>query len=133
MMNPTMFDPIALEAWYSAENNDFLLQMELEHYLKNYFPCFSLQPQRKLFKTFIQGLLSPLERKSIEPIALHFSGKKYVRPLQQFFICSPFDEQPLLDTCQELLSGLREQGRGMLSVDDTSFVKKGKHSVGVKR
>ena len=74
MMNPAMFDPIALDAWYSDENNDSLLQTELEHYLQNYFPCFSLQPQRRLFQTFIQGLLSPLERKSIEPVALHFYG-----------------------------------------------------------
>ena len=36
MMNPTLFDPIALEAWYSDENNDFLLQTELENYLQNY-------------------------------------------------------------------------------------------------
>ncbi|SQB04354.1 transposase [Enterocloster clostridioformis] len=124
MMNPTMFDPIALDAWYSDENNDSLLQTELEHYLQNYFSCFSQQPQRRLFQTFIQGLLSPLERKSIEPIALHFSGEKYVRPLQQFFTRSPFDEQPLLDTYQELLSRQIGAGCGMLSVDDTSFVKK---------
>ena len=133
MMNSTMFDPIALEAWYYDETNDSLLQTELEKYLQNYFSCFSRKPQRRLFQTFIQGLLSQLERKSIEPIALHFSGEKYVRPLQQFFTRSPFDEQPLLDTYQELLSRQIGKGRGMLSVDDTSFVKKGKHSVGVKR
>ncbi|WP_125144023.1 IS701 family transposase [Clostridium transplantifaecale] len=133
MMNPTMFNPIALEAWYSDEGNDFLLQAELENYLQNYFPCFFLQPQRRLFQTFVQGLLSPLERKSIEPIALHFSGEKYVRPLQQFFTRSRFDEQLLLDTYQELLAEQIGAGRGMLSVDDTSFVKKGKHSAGVRR
>lgn len=133
MMNPTMFDPVTLEAWYSDEKNDFLLQTELENYLQNYFPCFSQQPQRRLFQTFIRGLLSPLERKSIEPIALHFSGEKYVRPLQHFFTRSPFDEQPLLDAYQKLLSKQIGAGHGMLSVDDTSFVKKGKHSAGVKR
>lgn len=95
MMNPTMFNPIALDVWYSDENNDSLLQTELEHYLQNYFSCFSQQRQRRLLQTSIQGLLSPLERKSIEPIALHFSGEKYVRPLQQFFtvpllMSSPF-------------------------------------------
>lgn len=124
MMNPTLLDPIALEAWYSDEKNDFLLQTELENYLQNYFPCFSRQPQRSLFQTFIQGLLSPLERKSIEPVALLFSGEKYVRPLQQFFTRSPFDEQPLLDTYQELLSRQTGTGCGMLFVDDTNFVKK---------
>lgn len=110
-----------------------MIQKELDNYLQNYFPCFSQQSQRKLFQTFIQGLLSPLERKSIEPIALHFYGEKYVRPMKQFFSRSPFDEQPLLDTYQELLARQIGAGAGMLSVDDTSFVKKGKHFVGVKR
>jgi len=128
-----MFDPIALEAWYSDEESSLLFQTELEKYFQNYFPCFSTEPQRKLFRTFVQGLLSPLERKSIEPIALHFSGEKYVRPLQQFFSRSPFEEQPLLDIYQEQLSGQVGEGNGMLSVDDTGFVKKGKHSAGVKR
>lgn len=74
-----------------------------------------------------------MERKSIEPIALHFSGEKYVRPLQHFFTRSPLDEQPLLNTYQELLSAQIGAGRGMLSVGDTGFVKKGTHSAGVKR
>lgn len=133
MTNPTMFDPIALENWYSDDENSLLLQTELEKYFQNYLPCFRSEPQRKLFQTFITGLLSPLERKSIEPVALHFSGEKYVRPMQQFFSRSPFGEQPLLDIYQELLSKQVGQAPGMLSVDDTCFVKKGKHSAGVKR
>ena len=85
MMSPTMFAPIALDAWYSDKGNDALLQKELEDYLHNYSACFSRRPQWKLFQTFIQGLLSLLERKFIELISLHFYGKKYIRPLPQFF------------------------------------------------
>ncbi len=133
MMNPTMFDPIALENWYFDDENSLLLQTELEKYFHNYLPCFRSEPQRKLIQTFITELLIPLERKSIEPVALHFSGEKYVRPMQQFFSRSPFEEQPLLDIYQELLSKQVGQAPGMLSVDDTCFVKKGKHSAGVKR
>ena len=132
-MNPTMFDPISLESWNSDETSSQFLQSKLENYLQNYFPCFYPKPQRNLFQTFVRGLLSPLERRSIEPIALHFSGEKYVRPLQQFFSRSPFDERPLLETYQELLSTQINAPGGMLSVDDTSFVKKGRHSAGVKR
>lgn len=119
-----MFDLIALENWYADEENSLLLQTELEKYFQNYLPCFHSEPQRKLFRTFILGLLSLLERKSIEPIALHFSGEKYVRPMQQFFSRSPFEEQPLMDIYQGLLSRQVEQIPGMLSVDDTCFVKK---------
>ena len=32
-MNPTMFDPIALENWYLDAENDILLQKEFENYL----------------------------------------------------------------------------------------------------
>ncbi len=32
MTNPTMFDPIALENWYSDDENSLLLQTELEKY-----------------------------------------------------------------------------------------------------
>ena len=90
MMNPTMFDPIALENWYSDDENSLLLQTELEKYFKNYLPYFHSESQRKLFRTFIKGLLSPLERKSVEPVALHFCGKKYVHPHAAVFSRSPF-------------------------------------------
>ncbi len=90
MVNPTIFDPIALENWYADDENSLLLQTEPEEYFQNYLPCFRLEPQRKLFRTFIPRLLSPLERKSIEPITLHFSVEKYVCPMQQFFARSPF-------------------------------------------
>lgn len=133
MINLCVFDPIALEAWYSDEESSLFIQTELEKYLQNYSSCFCSEPQRKLFRTFIRGLLSSLDRKSIEPIALHFSGVKYVRPLQQFFSRSPFKEQSLLDIYQELLSEQVVEENGILSVDDTGFVKKGKHSAGVKR
>lgn len=133
MMNPTFFDPIALENWCSDDKSGQLLKAELENYLSHFFPCFHSQPQRKLFQTFIHGLLSPLERKSIEPIALYLNGEKYVRPLQLFFSRSPFKERPLLEVYQKLLSEQISSDFGMLSVDDTGFVKKGKHSAGVKR
>ena len=31
---------------------------------------------------FVRGLLSPLDRKSIEPVALHLLGEKSVSPMQ---------------------------------------------------
>ena len=43
-MNPTMFDPIALENWYSDDENSLLLQTELEKYFQNYLPCFRSEP-----------------------------------------------------------------------------------------
>ncbi|MDE7001371.1 MAG: hypothetical protein K2P73_13980 [Lachnospiraceae bacterium] len=51
MMNPTMFDPVALENWYADDENSFLLQTEPGKYFQNYLPCFRSDPQRKLFRT----------------------------------------------------------------------------------
>jgi SRSO17 transposase len=53
--------------------------------------------------------------------------------MQKFLSRSPFQEQSLQDVYQKLLCAQLGAGNGMLSVDDTSFVKKGKHSAGVKR
>ena len=131
MTNPTKFDPITLEDWTLDDKTNLLFQTELTNYLQNYFSCFRCEPQWKLFKTFIHGLLSPLDRKFIELITLHFSGIKYVRPMQQFSR-SPFDEKPVLKTYQKLLYRQIRNGSGMLSVNNTEFVKKRRHSVGVK-
>lgn len=133
MTNVTIFDPIALKTWCSREESSQLLQEQLEQYFQNYDSIFRTKPQRKLFQTFLQGLLSTLDRKSIEPIALHFLGEDRVRSLQQFLTRSPFDDEKLLNTYQKLLSVQIGSCGGMLSVDDTSFVKKGEHSIGVKR
>ncbi|MCC3399649.1 transposase, partial [Clostridiales bacterium AHG0011] len=74
-----------------------------------------------------------MDRKSIEPIALHLAGEKSVRPMQQFFTRAPLREDDILDTYQQLLAAQLNHTGSMLSVDDTSFVKKGTHSIGVKR
>lgn len=133
MMNSTMFDPIALQAWSDDPNTSHMFKEELTQYLDLYYQCFQTNPQRELFSTFIQGLLSPLERKSIEPIALHLKDESYVRSLQQFFSRSTFQDQLVLDVYQQQFCSLFNAPGGMLSVDDTAFIKKGTHSIGVKR
>lgn len=132
MMNPTFFDPISLESWLQ-EDTPPSLRADLEEYLLSYASVFRLESQYNHFNTMIQGLLSSLERKSIEPIALHLQGEKSVRSLQQFLARSPLDEAGLLDCYQRQLSKQINSPGGMLSVDDSGFVKKGNHSIGVKR
>ena len=129
----TAYDPRLLEQWAVDLNSTQEIEQRLEPYLHQYDCAFTSQKQSKHFAIFVRGLLSPLDRKSIEPIALHLAGEKSVRPMQQFFTRAPLREDDILDTYQQLLAAQLNHTGSMLSVDDTSFVKKGTHSIGVKR
>nr|WP_320985916.1 IS701 family transposase [Enterocloster clostridioformis] len=133
MMTNTAYDPRLLAQWAADLDSTQEIEQLLEPYLHQYDCAFSSFKQTKHFADFVRGLLSPLDRKSIEPIALHFHGEKSVRPMQQFFTRAPLNERQILDTYQRLLAAQVNHSGSMLSVDDTSFVKKGTHSIGVKR
>lgn len=133
MMTNTEYNPKLLEQWSMDVNDIQELEELLQSYLHRYDTLFVSKKQRSHFSTFVKGLLSSLDRKSIEPIALHFLGEKAVRSLQQFFTRSPMDEQRFRDIYQSMLAEQINSSNAMLSVDDSSFVKKGTHSVGVKR
>lgn len=61
------------------------IKEELEKYLNGYTEKLSNKSQRNYFSVYIKGLLSDLDRKSIEPIALTFMGEGNIRGFQQFF------------------------------------------------
>ena len=105
----------------------------LDRYLASYEECYSRSDQRNHGETFIKGLLSDLERKSIEPIALKYDGPKGVRSMQIFFKDAPINDELMLQVYQQrLASAISSQG-GMINTDGSDFAKKGKGSVGVYR
>lgn len=97
-------------------------------------PYLKLLPDKRLYargEDFLRGLLSDLERKSIEPIAERLG--QYRRPLQYFIGESDWDHRPLLDRiCEDVVKDLGEDN-GVLVIDPSAFPKKGKDSVGVTR
>jgi len=105
----------------------------LEVYLEGYTGCFVRSQQAKYFKAFERGLLSNLDRKSIEPIALSFLGEKEVRGMQQFFTRSKGWDESLQKQYKEKLAAQISEDEGFLSVDECDFPKKGKESAGVAR
>ncbi len=105
----------------------------LEGYLTQYHNCFVNASQRKFFDAFEKGLLSDLDRKTIEPIALTMLSENEVRGFQQFFRRAVFSDEQLLKQYQSHLFAELEAQEGFLSVDGSDFLKKGKHSVGVAR
>lgn len=97
-------------------------------------PFAALLPRPQLRnhgKDFIRGLLSDLERKSTEPIAER-SGK-HRRGLQRFIGESPWDHEPLLSELNRQVAVAIGSANAVLTLDGSSFPKKGDASVGVAR
>ena len=95
--------------------------------------CFLRSQQRLLGLGYLRGLVSDIERKNIEAIALAFGGEKKVRSMQNFLSRYPWDEEKMLQRSHRLLHEALGEREGMWCVDSTEFPKKGKESVGVAR
>lgn len=87
--------------------------------------------QRSHAHSYLQGLLSDLERKNAESIAYHLGQER--EGLQHFVGTAPWDHQPLLDELHTQV--VRDLGHpdGVLVLDPSAFPKKGSASVGVAR
>jgi len=136
MMIETMTDwsPTLLSEAGITESSVKELGKELMAFLGEFGSCFARSEGRENFAIIIKGLLSDLERKSIEPIALRYGGVERVRSLQTYMGASnAVDDDALLRLYQRKLSAEISEDDGMLDVDGSDFPKKGKKSVGVSR
>jgi SRSO17 transposase len=95
--------------------------------------CFGRVEHEELSRVYLQGLLSSLERKSMEPMALSLLGESRVKALQKFVNTGVWDAE-VLGKChrQEAAKTVSAAG-GVFSVDGSDFPKKGTESVGVAR
>lgn len=127
----------------SAETEELMDECEIEagelmgmlKELKEFSrPYLKLLPDKRLHERgedFLRGLLSDLERKSIEPIAERLGQHR--RPLQYFVGESDWDHKPMLDLlCRQAVEDIGEAS-GVLVIDPSAFPKKGRDSVGVTR
>ena len=85
----------------SVDDFDGILD-ELKGFHEQFKGCFSRTEPRENFFNYMAGQLSPLERKSIEPIALNIENAK-VRAMQFFVSDVRWDEEKIL-----LQSSLKE-------------------------
>jgi SRSO17 transposase len=105
-------------------------------YLRRYRPCFLQDRTADHFGDYSRALLSDLERKSVEPIAL--ASGTAVRTLQAFLAVACWDHDAVRDTLQRhvasLLPDLPGDRLGTVGViDETSCRKSGTHTPGVQR
>ena len=105
---------------------------ELQEFQGLFHDCFPRSETRAHFFDYMVGQLRPLERKSIEPIALQVPGGN-VRGLQRFLSEVVWDEEQMRWNYHQLVADEMGAPDGVLMFDETGFVKKGQDSVGVAR
>lgn len=127
--------------WHPQISADFdLTQDDVEtmaqallSFHKQFHDCYGRIEHHRLGLAYLSGLMSNAKAKSAEPIALEFLDKKAVRPVQMFLKTYRWDHLAMQRTHQETLAPVIASPDGMITVDPSEFVKKGKESVGVAR
>jgi SRSO17 transposase len=106
---------------------------ELDVFHRLFRDCWGRTEHPALSAAYLQGLLSGLDRKSVEPIALRTLGESRVTSLQKFIGAMRWDEPLLARRHKEEAARLLSDPAGVFSVDGSDFPKKGHESVGVAR
>lgn len=103
---------------------------KLRTFLTEFDDCFSRCDQRTHLRSYINGQLSSLERKSIEPIAL--AANIPPRTLQYFLSTAPWDGPRLRDRLQWIIARDHSHPRAIGIIDENGNPKKGNHTCGVQ-
>ena len=91
-----------------------------------------VEPRRRA-SFYVRGLLSELERKNGWTLA-EGAGDKTPDGMQRLLNASPWDEGGVRDDLREIITNaIGDKEKGILVVDETGFLKKGKKSAGVAR
>lgn len=104
---------------------------QLRRFLGEFDDCFGRSEPRDHLRTYVQGQLSNLPRKSIEPIAL--AATVAPRTLQGFFSYLSWDEPHLRDRVQWIVARDHGDSQALGVIDESGNPKKGKHTAGVQR
>lgn len=107
----------------------------LRPYHAIYGSFFPRSESRAWAERYLHGLLSPLPRKSVEPMVIAQLGadEQAVRGMQQFLTDSTWDDAAVLRRHWQEVALDLDAEEGMLIVDGSDFAKKGRYSVGVQR
>jgi SRSO17 transposase len=90
---------------------------------------FGHRAQRLALRTYVQGLFSDSDRKSMQAMLARVTNPLTYQGFQHFITHAVWDADRVW---RRLLEVLPER-RGVLIIDGTSFPKQGTHSVGVAR
>jgi SRSO17 transposase len=101
----------------------------LMRWLEPFQRCFGHRAQRLALRTYVHGVFSDSERKSMQAMLARVTQPVSYQAFQHFITHAPWDADRIW---RRLLEVLPER-RGVLIIDSTSFPKQGPHSVGVAR
>jgi SRSO17 transposase len=105
---------------------------ELVHDHAAFADLYYRQEQAQWGYKYLQGLMLPIKRKSIEPMALTLDGGD-VQAMQQFIGQGQWHDEALLRQHWALVDETLGAADGGCIVDGSDFPKQGEHSVGVAR
>jgi SRSO17 transposase len=104
---------------------------ELKSFASRFEDCFVDRRCRDHLPVYLQGQLSDLDRKSVEPIALRAGVPP--RTLQEFLSLLSWDQALMRDRVQSIVAAEHSGANSVGLIDETSFVKKGTKTPGVQR
>lgn len=110
---------------------------ELERYTQYLCEVVGHADRHESLTDYCRGLMLPIARKSVEPLAAHIApydvSAKH-QSLHHFVSKSDWSDEALLARVRDWsLAAMKFEGGTFWIVDDTGYPKKGKHSVGVAR
>ncbi len=120
-MNPSSFSS-AEELWTA----------QFQEVCERIGPCFSRSETRTRARAYLQGLLSPIERKNGWQLAEE-AGESTPYAMQYLLDRAMWEAEELRDVLREYVGETIGDANGMLVIDETGFLKKGRKSVGVQR
>jgi SRSO17 transposase len=103
----------------------------LAQFLAGFADCFARPQGRKLLRVYVRGLLSGVQRKNAEAIALTQSIAP--RTLQRFLESVVWDESKLRNRCQQIIATEHASPEATGAIDETGTAKSGNQTAGVKR
>jgi SRSO17 transposase len=107
------------------------IKPELTRFLHLFDDCFGRVTTRRYLDLYVEGQLSNLPRKSIEPMADAVGEPP--RNLQEFLGLFRWDEQAVRDRLQQYVARRHAHPQSVGAIDETSFVKKGDKTACVQR
>jgi SRSO17 transposase len=105
---------------------------DFQEWLEPFLAVFKRSEQRFWAPRYLQGLIGPGARKSVEPMAERVCPRR-TQQLHHFVSTSPWSTAPLEQVLRRTADALVGGEDAVLIVDNTALPKQGKHSVGVKR